>query len=1099
MKRTVKAVSMFIAVLLFMSCFCVFPTAAAQSDTSDVRFTKKIVSVLFDNSGSMNNQNRNEYALYALQMLMSLLNSGDSLVITPMNLNGITVKDTSAGIEIDLANPDRNAQIRDALNNSFLDSEPYGGTPSASIAIAIDQLEARGLKNRDDLALAAKGEEHWLVILTDGEFESPADQAIESYIADFPSLKTIFLGFGGDAPDLSGSVLASKYPFTPYTAASTEQIVTAMQKVANQLSGRYTLDPADYTVNGSTVTVDLDKCEFSLKNISIIAQNCNATLKSAAYNGSSMPIAQPCVIKPESALSMKDGYSALVNGDPYLSGGKLVFTFSGAVSPENLSIFAEPALNISSYLEYHNGTDWERTTMQYINANLSGGDKVRVGYSVYELASGKEIDIAKIFGKADENVTYAGSSYAIGEQIPLVVGNNEISIAISVMDGAYSLYDSIKCIIEANPTFYRVEGSHANAFDGAEKIDATYTLYVDNKPVSAQIFDTYSYTVKAILPDGSEARVDHSIASDGKINASIYATENIYGKYTVTCTVTSDYGISREYTHVVDNIPESMEIKATYPESLPKGATKAESEYKVFINDTQLSDAELNAYDWSVTVTAPDGSEVQPNVSLSSDGRITSVIDINSFGAYSVKVLVKIAEGLELEHTHNINNYPTAIVITPSQNSDFSLSEYQLTQNKNPIVYELTADGNPLSWNNAMISYRVLLGTTDITQYVTFDSNKLSFVPGAEGSYTTIPVGENIITVEVTCPTMTSLNTSATSKLTITKTVYKVESVDVAPKEVDRFRLGDTDAALYFRVLRDGVSLTEEEILAALESGEISVSDKKGSFTWQFWLPVGREIVVETIGAEAYVVFKVKRDLFAPLDNFMAMLIFNGDRPVEVSYNGASFIDNITFKKSPVWSYIWRILVILLIIHTILYLIGFVNGKCKSLPAGVFITAYPSLQDSSEETFMIKKFNSTFKERYLWHLFRFIPHSKKLWYHQPTKNVPGTGLKFGFTANGKEAFFFNAADIYPLEFESNGSAAADIFEAYQRKLSKYPGKGKTPRLDRNLKAGEMRSIFRIDSSADLVQAKKPVSSGKFYGKAEKNKVSYIVKFIKRRK
>ena len=132
--------------------------------------------------------------------------------------------------------------------------------------------------------------------------------------------------------------------------------------------------------------------------------------------------------------------------------------------------------------------------MQYINANLSGGDKVRVGYSVYELASGKEIDIAKIFGKADENVTYAGSSYAIGEQIPLVVGNNEISIAISVMDGAYSLYDSIKCIIEANPTFYRVEGSHANAFDGAEKIDATYTLYVDNKPVSAQIFDTYSYT-----------------------------------------------------------------------------------------------------------------------------------------------------------------------------------------------------------------------------------------------------------------------------------------------------------------------------------------------------------------------------------------------------------------------------------------------------------------------------------------------------------------------------------------------------------------------------------------------------------------------------
>lgn len=1099
MKKFTRLVSVFVAVLLLCSCVCILPASSASSPTEDVRFTKKIVSVLFDNSGSMKNQSRNEYALYALQMLMSLLNSGDSLVITPMNIDGKAVSNTSAGIEIDLAASDRNLQITTALKNSFLKEEPFGGTPSSSISVAIDQLEAKGLKDRDNLALSAKGEEHWLVILTDGAFEIAADQAIESYISDFPSLKTVFIGFGSEAPDLSGSALASKYPFTPYTAANTAEIVSTMQKVANQLSGRYTLDPSDYSVNGTTVTVDLDSCEFSLKNISIIAQNCNATLRSVSYNGTDIPISHPCTISPDRDLGMKNGYSALANGDPYLSGGKMTFTFSGEVSPEYLSIFAEPALNITSYLEYHNGTDWERTTMQYINANLSGGDKVRVGYSVFEQAGGKEIDISKIFGDVSENVTYAGSSYAIGEQIPLVVGNNEISVAISVMDGAYSLYDSIMCIIEENPTFYRVEGSHPNEFANTNKVDAAYTVYVNNKAASAEVLKDYVCTVKATLPDGSDARVEYNVGSDGKINASIFATDNIYGKYTVTCTVTSSYGISREYTHVLDNTPEMMEIKATYPEALPTGATKAECEYKVLINDVQLTDAEINAYDWSLTVTAPDGSEVTPSLSVTGDGRIVTSIDVNSFGAYSVRIVFKIAEGLELEYEHSINNYPSAVVITPTQNTDFSLSEYQLSQNANPIVYELLADGNPLSWDNAMINYRVLVGSTDVTQYTTFDSNKLSFVPTTECFPAGVPFGENTVTVEVKCPSMPSLDTSATTKLSFTNTVYSIESVDIAPKNVDRFRLGNTEAALYFKVTRDGVPLSADELQSALDSGEISLSDKKGSFTWQFWLPVGRDITVETVDSSSYVVFRAKRDVFAPLDNFMAMFIFNGDKPIEIIYHGASLTDAITFDPSPVWSYIWRVLVIILIIHTILYIIGFFNGKCKSLPAGVFVTASPSQYDGMDEDFSVIKFNTTFRERYLWHLYRFIPHSKKLWYHQPTKKVPGTDILFGFTNNGKEAFFFRADDYYPVEFEGNGSAASDMYETYYSRLSKYPGKGVLPQLERSLKAREMRSIFRRDASADLVQSNKPVSAQRYYGTFDGGKLTLVVKFIRRTK
>ena len=196
---------------------------------------------------------------------------------------------------------------------------------------------------------------------------------------------------------------------------------------------------------------------MSFRNISVIAQNCGATLQSATYNGQTVAVSNPCIITPKDELLMQNGYSGIFNGNPHFTGGTLVLEFTREIDEESFAVFAEPSLLIDMYLEYKNGSTWTRTDMQYINSNLTGGDKIRVGYEVHDQVSGNLVNVSTLFGTPTESVSYAGNVYGVLSEIPLVVGKNEIVVSVSLMEGAYTLYNSMKCIIESSPTSYRVQ------------------------------------------------------------------------------------------------------------------------------------------------------------------------------------------------------------------------------------------------------------------------------------------------------------------------------------------------------------------------------------------------------------------------------------------------------------------------------------------------------------------------------------------------------------------------------------------------------------------------------------------------------------------
>jgi hypothetical protein len=1206
--------------------------SSAASDDSDVRYTKKIVSVLYDNSGSMQNSvvypnrpateaesvSRQHYASYALQMLMSMLSDRDELVVTPMNvptgsLGAPEIDETTYktySVKVDLSSSDRDGEIRRVMSESLIAKTPYGGTPSNSIDFAIKNLTAKGLMDSQNLAATPKDTEHWLVILTDGAFSGCTNdndkpdipltvQMLNSKISNYPALKTIFIGFSGDAPNLTGTSLTQNYPFTSYVAPDAASLTHAMQSVANQLSGRYMLDPALYTVDGNKVKVHIDRLDFSLRNISFIAQSCNAELDSATYEGKAMDISHPCEIIPlgdlGSKANIRNGCSAVINGNKFFSGGTLTLEFSAPVTKENLSIMAEPALTIKSYVERLDGSNWVLTDEQYINANLVKDNKLRVGYDVYEQATGKKIDINTIFDDVVSSVTYAKNSYAIGEEIPLVTGNNEIAVSVSVMDGAYKMYSTVRCIIEEDPKNYRIDANVADKISYYDKCAyASYTIYADGQKLNS--LDSYDYEATVTAPDGSTATfkkgASRELSEDnGVVSLKIDAVEGKYGTYTVKFKVYNEFRISREANHTLEYkqpeitvnptgtdrlnslgskaqmefeiladgtrlegqdlkrftseakaynpdgseaevkltvgttsvicsftvtqygkskvefsasdgkglsadaefsvgcYPASFEVKGTHPDKLPSKNTKAEFTYVCYIDGKQMTEAELEKYITSLSATEFDGTKFPISFSIVEDGasggKITATLDLSSktYGVYDIKLEAFFSDDYSESYEHSLSYYPESIALISG--GGISLTEYQLTVNdKESVWFELSLDTRPSSFLNKLFEYKLTVDGVDVTAYATADSKKLIYVPKAEHFGNKVSVGDKTVTLTVTSPEFPNLTGTVSSTVTVTPTIYSVEPFEYGNKVVDRFKIDESKAALYFTVLRDGVPLSTAELEEALANKTLTLKDKSGVFSWQFWSPAGKSVSVEEIDGTPVVAYKVRDDI-PVVGSFLAMLIFNGNKTIEAKYASVSATDAVKFKASGAWSYIWRILVILWIIHTVFYIIGFFNGKCKSLPTGVVVTLDLAARARGPVSLSAETVNYKFLERYGWHITRYfasllflIPGLKrKYWYHQKPRMTMTATVSLDNDGNSQFTFENTVARISSPP--TGGFISAELIAAFRRKVEeeKYP----PDEFDGPVITGDLQSFFNYIYPIREYEPGTPAETSNYYG------------------
>jgi len=559
-----------------------------------------------------------------------------------------------------------------------------------------------------------------MLICTDGQFDNKdqahAESKINEYISPYPSMHTIYLGFM-DAFDLKGSSLCRSYKFTPYLAKDPSSIIDVMQDIANQMSGRYTLPEANFKISGNTVTVDLNQYEYSFKNVSVIVQNSGARSVSAKYEGKEIVPVQQCFFNPKS-LNMKSGYSAVFKGDPYMYGGKLELTFDTEV--KDVAVLAEPALNIEHYYEYLDGDEYKRVDMQYINSHLRPDDKIRIGYEVREKANNKIMDLEKLFGEVETKVSYAEQSGACGDEFSLVLGTNEVSVSVSVMGGKYTMYSSDTCIVESDPTHYRIEDKGCPELISSNggknpSIQSLYTVYVSNAPIgSKDALEKYTVEHSFVNENGEEITSKLQVNPDGTLTALTEIPFGAFGQYTETLKVISPDGISREHTHSAAYVPTSVEVKATEnaaftltESQLSKNGTHIRFE---LMTDGAPINFDSNIISYSLTIGDVELSSyavIEGNVlTYVPNSDTLSTVPIKA-GELEIKLVANLTTDTSImsEASANIIVERSSYVLEAIQSPNKRVDRFALDESTAVLRFRLLRDGEPMPLNEMQNLY----------------------------------------------------------------------------------------------------------------------------------------------------------------------------------------------------------------------------------------------------------------------------------------------------------------------------------------------------------------------------------------------------------
>ncbi len=385
MKR--KLVSL--VMLFFLLMNVLFSTFMTQAATVNKSIKTYEIAVVFDNSGSMYNNQAWCRAKYAMEIFSSMLHydTGDVLKIFPMwpvTTDGSKPErgGSYSGIEI------RGSGDINKISNLYTVSP--SNTPFAPITEAYDALKASGAN------------EKWLIVLTDGEFnQNSRDDAtktipsneLQNRLMEISStgIKVQYLGFGGAtslASDPSKNFYAKK--------SSDTSLKDDLISICNTIFQRSVL-PVKY-ISDSSINLDM-----SMKSLIVFAQGSDAKI-SGLKSDSGKDIA----VKLDSGQRKFSTISAGKNGnkdysnaptDNTLAGqvvtfdacskGKYELNVSGA---EAVEMFYEPDVAINMTL-----TDSDGNVVDHTQGTVPAGDYT-VNYSIVDAVTGEDVTRSELMG-----------------------------------------------------------------------------------------------------------------------------------------------------------------------------------------------------------------------------------------------------------------------------------------------------------------------------------------------------------------------------------------------------------------------------------------------------------------------------------------------------------------------------------------------------------------------------------------------------------------------------------------------------------------------------------------------------------------------------
>lgn len=388
-------------IILFLLCFSI------------ISFSKNIF-VIYDDSKSMNKDNRNVYANYAMQTLISLLEADDNLVITKMSDIENQFRNK---LVIDLKNiPEEIEYFREKINPKS-DVTPY-----KSVESMVDYIERLDIEN----------DTNWFIVISDGYFEDGKDipelekisQKIKSVI-NSKNIKPVFLLIGSNEKELNTyeaqkgieiwkEIFGSgEYPKI-YKSIGKKDIVDKMNEIAQLLTNKSISTEKNYKIDGNKIVFSP---LFPLNKIILLDQDGEKENRIKKIMVGNNELKNVKIYSPKKNIKNLNLSGQIIHinskNNDLLSKGQLIIEFKDKV-PENIQLYPEVAGKFTVALY-----DGE-------------GKEIRNRFNSIE--EGTEI---KVIGKIENSETGEPLEYIDGTMVVINYGGEKIKLNYNKLTHSY--------------------------------------------------------------------------------------------------------------------------------------------------------------------------------------------------------------------------------------------------------------------------------------------------------------------------------------------------------------------------------------------------------------------------------------------------------------------------------------------------------------------------------------------------------------------------------------------------------------------------------------------------------------------------------------
>lgn len=375
MRRKISAIICVIFLLITLG------SSFAHINAASVTKAEKTyeIAVVFDNSGSMYDNESWSRAKYAMEVFAAMMNNGDVLKIFPMHPVTTDGKTKSGGSTdpILIKSKDDISKI-----HNLYTPIPYG-TPFSTVQRAYKDIKKSSATDR------------WLIVLTDGKFDDVSEKDVANNLkSESKDVNIQYVGIGS-AKDYSKY---AKNNFYAEKATNSKDLTKILAKICNRIFSRAELPESK--ISGKTIDIGV-----SMNKLIVFVQGNNASI-GELKNSEGTKVDELSGTR-YSAKASTISAGKVPGGDDYTdapvdkslkgeivtfdscTAGKYTLNYSGS-----LQIFYDPDVDIGIKLTNDKGDEITTETKEIPSGEYT------INYSIVDGETGEPVESTGLLGKS---------------------------------------------------------------------------------------------------------------------------------------------------------------------------------------------------------------------------------------------------------------------------------------------------------------------------------------------------------------------------------------------------------------------------------------------------------------------------------------------------------------------------------------------------------------------------------------------------------------------------------------------------------------------------------------------------------------------------